>query len=189
MVFAQAPALTAPVNIRIQPEDIKTNYPLIHSNKVIIWNVQMCNRSLYNLTIAPETVEEIFDIVPYISTNRAALLLTESYRHNKKLVAVKISEYLIIIAVGVTGGGLIAVTPKIIAGIASSIPVVHMLADKLKAEVPDLTIILENIFDSPVVLQPAGSQTACVTRIMFSSIPKDKRVLKSYERVIDFLKQ
>lgn len=164
---------TVPVHITSTPEGIGTLYAVTHSKKLGKHNVYECNNGQVGVDVPPERTFQALKDLPIIDLAEANILMREAYDHNPKFTVARAAEYALIIAGIVSSGGvggIVAVSPKIAAGIVSAIGITHMVGDKLKGEVPSLDPFLANSLNDTVHLGPAGSPTQCARRVVFTSV-------------------
>jgi hypothetical protein len=169
---------TVPVHITSNPESISSLYPVLHTRKIGLHTVRMCNLGAVPVALPPEQVFMALAGLPSMTVERAEALVADSYDHNRKLTIVRFVEYGAILATVVISGGMVAAVPKVSSALGASIPVAHLLGDKIKGEVPALSDILSNVLAAQVNLAAAGADGYCATRTIFT--PAIKQV-KSYE--------
>lgn len=155
------------VSLRFNPEPMEV-LEALRVKHFGLWSVSLCSELPYQRNVKPEEIRARAGQLKLIGPNRARLLLAQRQAASWPSIVVRVVEYLSIGAVVVTASELVKVQPNVIAGLGLGVGTAHVVADRLREEVPDTGPLLAELLEGEVPLKPGD----CATRSVFAGLTK-----------------
>ena len=160
LFFAIASQAKADVSVLLSPQSASTTHALgIRSANV--WTVRVCNAGGSSVVVAPEQIYEAAPAIPFLELNEAQIILQQSHARNRRVKIARYLEGAVVLASVITGGGVVAASPKVVVALGLGASAAHQIGDLIQGVAPDLTPIAAQLLNAPVTLSPG----ACTTRL------------------------
>lgn len=124
-----------------------------------VWAVRACNAGGTSLTLTPERIFQAAPDAAFLETGEAQLLLQQSHTRNRRVTIARYLEGAVVLATVLTGGGVIAASPKVIVALGLSASAAHQIGDLIQGVAPDLGLLSSQLLSAPVTLAPGGCET------------------------------
>ena len=162
----------ADVSVLLSPQPASTTRAM-GITAASLWAVRLCNSGDAIATVPAERVFEGAPDVPFLELGEAQIVLQQSHARNRRVKIARYLEGAVVLATVVTGGGVVAASPKVIVALGLSASAAHQIGDLIQGVAPDLTPIAADLMNAPLTLAPG----ACATRLALADVHPEARAL------------
>jgi hypothetical protein len=131
-----------------------------------LWAVRSCNAGEASITLTPERIFQAAPDVSFLETAEATLILQQSHARNRRVTIARYLEGAVVLATVLSGGGVVAASPKVIVSLGLSATAAHQIGDLIQGVAPDLTYLSSRLLAAPMTLAPGG----CETRLALAAV-------------------
>lgn len=155
----------AQVSVLLNPQPVSVSRS-VGITMADVWTVRACNDGTANVTVAPERIYAEVPNIFFLEASESQVVLSQSHLHNRRVKIARYLEGAVLLATVITGGGVVAASPKVVVALGLSTTAAHQIGDMIQGVAPDLTAISANLLNEPLTLGPGG----CATRLALANI-------------------